>query len=143
MPWLVGFWDGADPAYCCAIYLRWEMAEGPPQVRMLAAKARVTSKSCKDSTPRSELNGLVLLSRMTSAVLEGLVDIPHTITLAGDSTCTIAATSCVDNTLAPYFSNRVGEILDDHIVKWNDEFKISVEPIQYIPGEENPADLGT
>ena len=41
-PWLIGFWDGADPAFCCTIYLRWEMQEGPPQVRLMAARVRVT-----------------------------------------------------------------------------------------------------
>ena len=100
------------------------MLEGPPQVRLLAARARVTLKACKDSTPRSELNGLVLLSRVTLAVLEGMVDMPHTITLAGDSTCTITATCCIDNTLAAYFSNRVMEVQDDHIEKWKDDLKI-------------------
>ena len=119
------------------------MQEGPPQVRLLAARARVTSKACKDSTPRSELNGLVLLSRVTSAVLEGMVDMPHTITLVGDSTCTIAATCCIDNTLAAYFSNRVMEVQDDHIEKWKDNLKIRVDPIQFIPGDQNPADIGT
>ena len=119
------------------------MQEGPPQVRLLAARARVTLKACKDSTPRSELNGLLLLTRVTSAVLEGMVDMPHTITLAGDSTCTIAATCCVDNTLAAYFSNRVMEVHDDHINRWKSELKIPVDLIQFIPGDQNPADIGT
>ena len=119
------------------------MQEGPPQVRLMAARARVTSKACKDSTPRSELNELLLLSRTTSAVLEGLVDMPHTITLAGDSTCTIAATCCMDNTLAAYFSNRVMEVHDDHIEKWKNDLKNPVDPIQFVPGDQNPADIGT
>ena len=72
------------------------------------------------------------------------MDAPSTITLAGDSRCTISATECMTNTLAPYFCNRVGEVLDDHIEKWKKrDPAIEVEEIQFVPGLENPADIAT
>ena len=142
-PWLVGFWDGADPAFAGVIYLRWELSDGSVAVNLLTSKARVTAKKGV-TTPRSELNGLVTLCRLVTAVLEGMTESPSKITLAGDSRCTISATECMTNTLAPYFCNRVGEVLDDHIGKWKErDDNIEVEDLQYTPGEENPADLST
>ena len=142
-PWLIGFWDGADPAYAAAIYLRWELEDGSVIVRLLTGKARVTAKK-GISTPRSELNGLVTLCRLVTAVLEGIVDTPKVITLAGDSRCTISAAECTTSTLAPFFCNRIGEVLDDHMLKWRESEKsIQVEDLQYVPGKENPADLST
>ena len=142
-PWLVGFWDGANPAYCCVVYLRWALEDNSVEVRLLTAKARVVGKTCK-TTPRSELNGLLVLARLVSAAVEGMVEKPEKIILGGDSQCTIAAVNSNTSTLAPYFRNRVSEIVDDHVAKWaSGDDNIEVENLQYVPGPENPADLGT
>jgi hypothetical protein len=56
--------------------------------RLLAGKARLSRLR---STPRSELNGLVALCRLVTAVLDGMVELPVRISTFGDSECTISS----------------------------------------------------
>ena len=83
------------------------------------------------STPRSELLGLVMLVRMVFEVLKAAVYPIRRITLIGDSECTIASVNATSTVLAPFFSNRVaeiidtmaewGELIDDQAVEGNDD----------------------
>ena len=67
---LVGFWDGGKPASACCLYARTSLAQPAEngethEVRLLAAKARVTPSSKKHgnlrtSTPRTEMRGCLL-----------------------------------------------------------------------------------
>merc|ERR1712239_69874 len=114
LPEPFALFDGSLEAYACCIYVRWLLAsdnnDAPEyQVRQLTGKARVTP--LKGSTaPRSELSGLLILSRLLKIVVEALWEKPSSVTLAGDSQCTIAALEKSGGLLAPYFANRVSEI---------------------------------
>jgi hypothetical protein len=55
-PMLLIFGDGSTAASCALAYLRWQMADGMVQCRLLAGKTRVAPK-CKISIPRMELMG--------------------------------------------------------------------------------------
>ena len=64
-----------------------------------------TSKACvspmkRFSTPRSELSGLLVLTRLVTAVLPGLVEKPEKISLFGDSECTISSMECDQHVLS-------------------------------------------
>ena len=63
-------------------------ADVPYVCRLLAAKARIHRIQ---NTPRSEMNGLLMLSRLLTVLLPWLVDKPSQITFIGDSQCTIAS----------------------------------------------------
>ena len=97
-PELISYWDGSDLAYAGVIYIRWLLKQEPLfssvdspgttplfsnrawHVTMPTHKARVTpSKGL--TTPRSELNGLVVLGRLLDNVV-------HTL----DSSCPV---SCI------------------------------------------------
>ena len=71
-PEIVGFWDGGDPAFGCCLYARYKLEQQGSSgethaVRLLAGKARVTPIK-RNTTPRSELSGLLVLSRLLSSL---------------------------------------------------------------------------
>ena len=138
-PSLAGFWDGSLLAWACAVYCRYTLSTGEVVVRLVAAKARV-SPSKGTSVPKVEVSGLLDLSRLLNVVVKGCSEPPESITLMGDSECSISMYEKSGSSLAPFFCNRIGEIrsnlelLSEHC---------RVEPLQHISGDLNPADLPT
>ena len=138
-PSLAGFWDGSLLAWACAVYCRYVLHTGEVDVRLVAAKARV-SPSKGTSVSKVEVSGLLDLSRLLNVVVKGCSEPPEIITLMGDSECSISMYEKSGSSLAPYFCNRIGEIrsnlelLSEHC---------PVEPLQHISGDLNPADLPT
>ena len=92
----------------------------------------------RKSTPRTELRGLLILSRQVTAVLPGLAELP---TRMANSECTISAVECDSKFLEVWFGNRVAEILD-HMEDWRTQ-GIEVDELNHWPGEKNPADIAT
>ena len=92
---LIGFWDGGKPASACCLYARTPLKEEGPEgqthlVRLLAGKARVTPTSstqgrARISTPRVEMRGLLMLTRLIDELLPGIQVPPAEIMLMGDS----------------------------------------------------------
>ena len=138
-PNYIGFWDGSLLAWACAIYSRYILKDGGCEVRLVAAKSRVTP-SKGTSVPKVEISGLLDLSRLMGVVVEGSSVIPANITLIGDSECSIAMLEKSGSSLAPYFCNRVGEIRSNL-----DTLRelCPVEPLQHVSGDLNPSDLPT
>ena len=139
LPWLIGAWDGADQAYQGKVYARWETGE-KVEVRLVACKVRVVPTKGL-TTPRSELNGLLVMTRLLSAIIDAMNEKPARVICFGDSECTISSCECRTATLAPYFSNRVAEVLDT-FTRFREQ-GIEVDPLYWIPGDQNPADQGT
>ena len=155
---LLGFWDGGQPASAAVVYARYQLLEPDSQgythtVRLLASKARVTpstktktsgsdcEESTRVSTPRTEMRGLLLLSRLVTAILPGLSEKPERISLLGDSECTISAVESDQKVLQVWFSNRVAEVID-HMESWKRE-NILVDQLHHWPGGRNIADIST
>ena len=92
---LMGFWDGGRPASACCLYARTPLEKVGPNgethlVRLLAGKARVTPSSSSQSrmrvsTPRVEMRGLLMLSRLVDELLPGFQVLPTEVMLMGDS----------------------------------------------------------
>jgi hypothetical protein len=70
-PMLLIFGDGSMLASCALAYLRWQMADGTVQCRLLAGKTRVAPK-CKISIPRMELMGALLAVRLSRKIQDAL-----------------------------------------------------------------------
>jgi hypothetical protein len=70
-PILMIFGDGSTTASCTLAYLRWQMAGGTVQCRLLAGKTRVAPKG-KISVPRMELVGGLLAVRLARKILDSL-----------------------------------------------------------------------
>ena len=112
LPHIVMFVDGSAEAYAAVIYLRTKNKVSLNwKVQLLASKARVTPLE-GITTPRSELNSLVLGVRLLSSVLAAMPVKPAKVTMIGDSQCTISALESQTGTLQAYMAYRVGEIHD-------------------------------
>ena len=148
---LIGFGDGADPASCACVYLRSELVKPGPEgqthkSRLVMGKARVTpvwksEGDFKKSTPRSEMRGGQMLTRMISAILPGMVYPPKEIHLFMDSECIISTVEADDKLLGVWMTNRADEWIA-HMQDWRKQ-GIGVPDIHHWPGSSNPADLGT
>ena len=115
-------------------------------VRLLGAKARVTPTSSsqgrlKDSTPRVEMRGLLMLARLIDTLLPGIQVPPAEVMLIGDSQCTIACVEADNRVLDVWFSNRVAEV-QDRMESWRRK-DMKVNDLYHWPGVSNVADLAT
>ena len=147
-PSLVIFTDGSDAAFCACVYIRWRVSdlvdgEESYSAHLLCAKAKVTPLSGL-TTPRVELNSLVLGSRLALTAARALkVEkflCPTDIYMLSDSECSIAALDKTTSNLKPFFHNRVVEIGENV----SEMRKIcAVEEVYHVPGKLNVADLGT
>ena len=140
-PGLVLFSDGGKPASAGVAYLRWELQEMGPngeafESRILAAKARIG----RHTIPRQELNALVIICRLTTALWNGMVEKPAYVSVLVDSTCTISSLECDQRILAPFFSSRCAEVLE-HFALWSEDTEVL--PIQYVPTDLNISDIAT
>ena len=138
-PEYIGFWDGSLLAWACAVYCRYALQDGGCDVRLVAAKVRV-SPSKGTSVPKVEVSGLLDLSRLMGLVVEASSQPPANVTLIGDSECSIAMMEKSGSSLAPYFCNRVGEIRSNLEIIGE---HCPVEPLQHVSGNLNPSDLPT
>merc|ERR1711888_553346 len=147
----VGFWDGGKPASACCLYARTPLREEGPEgethlVRLLAGKARVTPTSstqgrARISTPRVEMRGLLMLTRLIDELLPGIQVPPAEIILMGDSQCTISCVEADNRVLDMWFANRAAEV-QDRMETWRRK-GMKVNDLFHWPGESNIADLGT
>ena len=141
-PWVVGFSDGSLSAFGCAIYVRYHVENNGTtsfETRLMCGKARVTPIQGTTS-PRSELQALLVLLRLTESVVRAMSDPPARVVLASDSECCIAALDKLGGVLKPYFANRVGEA---HTIMQRIRQISDLEPVQHIQGADNIADLPT
>ena len=160
-PELIVYSDGSNVAFGAVIYIRWVMQEpGQFHSALVTSKCRVTPKTGL-TAPRSELQGLVVATRLTSAVIKALDVKPKRVTMLTDSQCSVAACSKNANSLAVFFSNRVIEITaaraewgSDRGMEANQELTIEqeqdlggtemvVDLFNHTPGVVNPADWPT
>ena len=153
-PGLVGFPDGSKTAFGCALYIRWRLSKPDPDQRVLDKDGNwhqvnyvsrlVTAKSKISKTgkvPRNEMNGLLLLARLVTATLPGLVDKPTSLLVILDSRCTIQSVEAEAKTLKDFFNNRCEE-WDEHKRQWVSQ-GLEVEPLQHTASADNIADLAT
>ena len=92
-PEIVGYFDGSDDAFAAVAYLRWTLSDDSIHVTLAGSKAKVTPLK-RISTPRSELNGAVLLGRLVQSLVKSCASsgtTPEKVWLLGDSECTLAS----------------------------------------------------
>ena len=125
---LHGFSDASEHAYAAVLYLRNVYMDGTISISLVASKTRVTPVK-KQSIPRLELLGALILTRLVNAVL-GKLPMQLTPTYWVDST---AALFWIKNhrPWKQYVSRRVAEIRSH----------TSPSQWKHCPGVLNPADL--
>ena len=95
-PSLVCFYDGSMRGIGCNIYIRWKFnrprvdniveRQEEYHVQLVVGKAKIAKSS---KVPRNEMDSLVMLARLITAILSGMVEKPSSIMIIGDSKCTI------------------------------------------------------
>ena len=111
-PEIVGFCDGSDDAYAAVLYYRWILVDGWVHVALACSNARVTPLK-RISTPRAEMNGAVMLTRLTKTLVKACSlsgTIPSKVWFIGDSECTLGSIEKTSGAFGEYFGNRVSEI---------------------------------
>jgi hypothetical protein len=132
-PMLLIFGDGSTAASCALAYLRWQMADGTVQCRLLAGKTRVAPK-CKISIPRMELVGALLAVRLARKIRDSLQMELEAVRYFTDSTAVLGMILRESVTYQEFVGTRVSEIRtkSDPETEWF-----------WIPGEMNIVDMGT
>jgi hypothetical protein len=113
--------------------LRWQMADGTVQCRLLAGKTRVAPK-CKISIPRMELMGALLAVRLARKIQDSLQMELEAVRYFTDSAVALGMILRESATYQEFVGTRVSEIRTkmDPETEWF-----------WIPGEMNIADMGT
>ena len=93
--------------------------------------------------PRTEMNGLVLATKLLDLALASMSESPTSVTCFLDSECTISTVESENGLLKPYLANRRAVVIGK-FQEWKSKFpEITFEPLQHITGPLNPADLPT
>ena len=140
-PLLVGFGDGSLEGFCAMVYAVWPRPAGGAEVFLVMAKSRVSPLGGTTTVPRMEISSAALLSRLALLVARVCGFTPVEIVMALDSECSVSALTRYKGLLKPYFAHRAAEV--NEAVKELQNLCPSVNPMVAIPGEENPADIGT
>lgn len=129
---LHGFSDASDDAYSAVIYIRNNINCESAYVKILTSKTKV-SPTKKLSTPRLELCGAELLSKLMKKVQSNL-EIPNSrISLYTDSTITLAWIQGQPSKWKPFVANRVSQIQE----------KFDPHHWKHVISEDNPADVAS
>ena len=134
LPRLVGFGDSSMVALCAVLYVVWTDARGVHHPRVLTGKCRV-------SPLRGELQALVVLHRLLLTVMQAFPYQFLTVSAYTDLMCSLGALQKSTAALRPFFGNRVMEII--RLREQIHEMVVGLPPVGHVPGEQNPADLGT
>ena len=139
---LVCYFDGSDLAFGFVIYARWEMSDGSVFVNLVASKARI-APLFGTSTPRVELEGATLLTRVVVRVIRALVqDPPSKIYFLGDSETVLACRERDRGFFGEFFGNRIGEQHDNVTRIQNLVGDIGIE-WYHVASSDNAADTVT
>ena len=123
-----------------SLYVVWNTRDAGPSVRLLMGKCRV-APLLGMTIPRGEMQSLVILTRLTLVAAEEFPTRFESISSFTDSMCSIGALMKTSTALKPFFGNRVSEI--QRLRLDLSEMTDNLAPVHHIPGELNPADIGT
>ena len=142
--WLVAFSDGSLSAYSVVVYALWICKDTSHcesrEVRLLIGKTRVSPVN-GTTVPRSELQSLVVTSRVFVTVARAVEHKISRVIHASDSECSLAALQKSGGVLKPFFQNRVSEYHEN--LKELESLVDVVEPALKVETKDNPADNST
>ena len=132
-PELLCFGDGSKQAFCSLVYIRWKLQDGSYKCFLLTGKTRVAPLT-KISLVRIELLGAVTAVRLAESVENALKITFEKRYFFTDSTAVFGMIQGECGSMEEFVGVRVGEIKrkSNPEVEW-----------LWIPGADNPSDLGT
>ena len=104
-PRLVAFSDGSSVAYAAAVYVIYWTSDNSYEAHLFLSKARVAPLNGM-TVPRTEMNGLVIATKLIDLSLASMRELPSSVTFCLDSECTISAVDSENGLLKPYLTNR-------------------------------------
>ena len=106
---LVIFFDGSSKASAAVVYAVWETesVQGA-DVYLVASKTKV-APDWEVNTPRMELTGALLASRLEVKICQALENKPKRVWFAGDSEIVLASREEYSAYFSEWFSNRIGD----------------------------------
>ena len=125
---LHGFCDASERAFAAVVYLRSVCEDGSVEVSLVASKTRVSPKK-RQSIPRLELLGALVLSRLANSIIDSL-PMAMPVFYWTDSMAALHWMRVV-KPWKQYISHRVAEICR---LTARDQW-------QHCPGDINPADI--
>lgn len=129
---LHGFCDASTQAFAALVYLRTVNQKGETTSNLITTKTKVAPLK-RLTVPRLELSGAVLLTKLTTHVLEVLNFKEIPIYMWTDSSITLTWINNHPSRWKDFMQNRVVYIQETlPQAKWN-----------FVPGKENPADIAT
>ena len=131
---LVGFSDGSSTAYGANVYMKVNYENGDVKTTLLVSKTRVAPLK-KQSIPRIELLGCLIMSRLISNVLKSIQDDVYVedVVLFSDSATALWWIKSGANEYKQYVHHRVKEIASLFDASaWN-----------YVDSKNNPSDISS
>ena len=130
--WLVGFSDASENAYACCVYIVCRDESDVTSSSLLASKTRVAPLK-KNSIPRLELLGALILSRLIKRVRDELVKVMSCegVFCLTDAEIVLHWIKGEYKDYKQFVQNRVSEIRRN----------TTIESWYHVPGTENIADL--
>lgn len=127
---LLGFSDASEKAYGACIYAISRKKNGKMHAHLICAKSRVAPLK-KQSLPRLELEGALLLTRLYETTRRAFGERISEVRLWVDSTIVLGWLKKPPHTLKTFVANRVAKIQNKaREVSW-----------YHVPSNQNPADL--
>jgi len=109
-PMLLVFGDGSLQASCALVYIRWEMADGSFQCRLVAGKTRVAPKNIRLTVPRMELQAALLAVRLAARVQTAMQMEFNDIRYFTDNTSVLGMIRSDSGSMVEFVGTRVSEI---------------------------------
>ena len=109
---LIGFSDASPVAYGCCIYFKFVTRSGNIKISFIASKSRVAPLKRKETIPRLELLGNLLLSRLVQSILKAVENelTFDNIICFTDSQVSLSWIKAEEKELKTFVQNRVIEI---------------------------------
>ncbi|XP_071874185.1 uncharacterized protein [Bombus fervidus] len=127
---LHGFCDASEKAYGACVYLRTITPDGHVWTRLRTAKSKVVPLKSQ-TIPSLKLSGALLLTSLTTTVLQALPNNISQIVYWTDSNIVLHWINTSPHTLKTFVANRVTDI----------QRKTQTSDWRHIPTTDNPADL--
>jgi len=127
-----GFSDASPQAIAAVVYTRWYSPSGETMVRLICSKTKVAPLK-RQTIPRLELAGAVLLTKVVKRLSQTLKIIESEIFMWTDSQVTLTWINNHPSRWKEFVHNRVCYVQDTlPLAKW-----------KFVAGCDNPADLAT
>ena len=125
--------DASESALCAVAYVRTEQEDGSIDVRLCMSRGKIAPIRKKPTLPRLELMALDLGATLSSHISSAL-DIDQTdLYLWTDSTTTLDWLAIEESSLLTFVKNRCINIRK----------RTLSQNVRWLPGNQNPADIGT